>query len=335
MGRLELVDHDEVELTNLHRQVGHTQGRLGVNKAVSLAHSVKELNTEVEVVTHQTVLDSSNALSLLSQVDVVMDCSDNVATRYLLSDASVLLDKPLVSGSALRWEGQLTVYNYRGGPTYRCLYPSPPPPDTVTNCSDGGVLGPVVGVIGSLQALEAVKILAGSGPSYSGVMLVYDGLEGRARNMRLRGRREASEVTALMDYPQFCGAAATDKEVGLSLLPPTQRVTVQRLAELRRSKPVLLVDVRTETETEICSLEGSLNIPLADLQYEARWQAVRERLAASTQSEADIFVLCRRGNDSQLAVGLLKQIFPQSSVRDVIGGLHAWAKHIDPSFPVY
>ena len=231
-----------------------------------------------------TVLDSTNALSLLRHYDIILDCTDNVATRYLLSDAAVLLDKPLVSGSALRWEGQLTVYNYRGGPTYRCLYPSPPPPDTVTNCSDGGVLGPVVGVIGSLQALEAVKILAGSGPSYSGVMLVYDGLEGRARNMRLRGRREASEVTALMDYPQFCGAAATDKEAGLSLLSASDRVTVQRLAELRTSSPGLLLDVRTEPETEICSMEGSINIPLAVILYKRKCGALRENLREFTFS---------------------------------------------------
>ena len=261
--------------------------------------------------------------------------SDNVATRYLLSDVSVILDKPLVSGSAQRWEGQLTVYNYQGGPTYRCLYPNPPSPDTVTNCSDGGVLGGVVGVIGSLQALETVKILAGVGPSYSGVMLLLDGLQGRLRNMKLRGRREGSEVRQLVDYVQFCGAAATDKETGLILLSPSDRVTVHRLAELRTSGSGLLLDVRTEPETEICRLEGSVNIPLADLQYEGRWEVVRKRLADTGQSEADIYVLCRRGNDSQLAVGLLRKIFPNSSVRDVIGGLHAWTKHIDQSFPVY
>ena len=211
MGRLGLVDHDEVELSNLHRQVGHTQARLGVNKARSLAASLEELNSEVEVVRYERVLDSSNALAIIASHDVVVDCSDNVATRYLLSDACVMLDKPLVSGSALRWEGQLTVYNYRGGPTYRCLYPQPPAPDTVTNCSDGGVLGAVVGVIGSLQALETIKILGGPGPSYSGVMMVYDGLEGRVRNIKLRARRENSGVSELVDYVQFCGAAPTDK----------------------------------------------------------------------------------------------------------------------------
>ena len=214
VGRLGLVDHDEVELSNLHRQVGHTQARLGVNKARSLAASLEELNSEVEVVRYERVVDSSNALAIIASHDVVVDCSDNVATRYLLSDACVMLDRPLVSGSALRWEGQLTVYNYRGGPTYRCLYPQPPAPDTVTNCSDGGVLGAVVGVIGSLQALETIKILAGPGPSFSGVMMVYDGLEGRVRNIKLRGRREDSGVTSLVDYVQFCGAAPTDKVGG-------------------------------------------------------------------------------------------------------------------------
>ena len=281
-----------------------------------------------------TVLDSTNALSLLRHYDIILDCTDNVATRYLLSDAAVLLDKPLVSGSALRWEGQLTVYNHQGGPTYRCLYPLPPAADTVTNCSDGGVVGPVVGVIGSLQALETVKILSGMGTSYSGVMMLFDGAEGRVRNIKLRGRVEdrVKEVTSLVDYVQFCGAAATDKEEGVSLLGPGDRVSVHQLRDVIKTGSGVVVDVRAETETEICCLKPSLNVPLTELKYDGNWDSIREKLSGAEQ---EVYVVCRRGNDSQVATGLLRQLLPGARVRDVIGGLHAWTKHIDPTFPLY
>ena len=334
MGRLGLVDHDEVETSNLHRQVAHTEARLEVNKAVSLATSVNMLNSEVEVVPYQTVMDSTNALDIIRDYDLVLDCTDNVATRYLLSDACVILNKPLVSGSALRWEGQLTVYNYNGGPTYRCLYPQPPAPETVTNCSDGGVIGPVVGVIGSLQALEAVKILSGVGTSYSGVMMLFDGLEGRVRNVKLRGRGQV-EVTQLVDYVQFCGAAATDKEAGVNVLAAEDRISVQQLAEVRRTGSGVVVDVRPETEAEICCLDDSVNIPLTTLQYPGKdWDEVKEKLMSSG-GDKDIYVICRRGNDSQIATNLLRGLLPGINIRDVIGGLHAWTKHIDNNFPRY
>merc|ERR1719348_2116103 len=210
---------------------------------------LKRLNSHLNYVPHHLALNSTNALQLIEQYDVVLDCTDNVATRYLLNDACVILNKPLVSGSALRLEGQLTVYNHNGGPTYRCLYPQPPAPDTVTNCSDGGVIGPVVGVIGAMQALETVKILAGVGTSFSGVMMLFDGLEGRVRNVKLRGRGQV-EVTQLVDYVQFCGAAATDKDAedGVHVLAAEDRVSVQELAEVMRSGAGVVVDVRPETE---------------------------------------------------------------------------------------
>ena len=337
VGRLGLVDHDTVELSNLHRQVAHTQARLQVNKAVSLATSCTSLNTEVDVVPYKVVFDSSNALDIIKEYDLVLDCTDNVATRYLLNDACVISGKPLVSGSALRWEGQLTVFNYNNGPTYRCLYPSPPSPDTVTNCSDGGVVGPVVGVIGSLQALETVKILSGAGTSYSGVMMMFDALEGRVRNIKLRGRGEV-DVTGLVDYVQFCGAAATDKDTGVKILGSEDRITVQELQQIRdeSSSSSVLVDVRSKTETEICCLERSVNIPLSELQYDGNHQSVRERLSADQEDESRaVYVICKRGNDSQTATGILRKILPGTTVKDVIGGLHAWAKHIDHQFPVY
>jgi len=183
-------------------------------------------------VPYNIALTSSTALAIICQFDIVLDCTDNVATRYLLSDACVLSNRPLVSGSALRWEGQLTVYNFKGGPTYRCLYPEPPPPSAVTNCSDGGVLGAVPGVIGCLQALETVKMLSGMEPCYSGSLFLFDGLDGRGRLVKLRGRRDEAQVSKLIDYEQFCGSSATDKDGKVVLLPPDQRVTARQLAEV-------------------------------------------------------------------------------------------------------
>ena len=339
VGRLGLVDHDTVDTSNLHRQVAHSEDRLGVNKAISLARTLRSLNSSVTVVPYEAVLDSSNALNILRDYDIILDCTDNVATRYLLSDAAVILDKALVSGSALRWEGQLTVYNHQGGPTYRCLYPQPPAADTVTNCSDGGVAGPVVGVIGSMQALETIKILSGMGTSYSGVMMLFDGAEGRVRNIKLRGRVEdkVKEVTSLVDYVQFCGAAATDKEAGVSLLGPEDRVSVHHLQNVINTGAGVVVDVRAETETEICRLEPSLNVPLSDLKYDGHWASIREKINSSARGQEvqELYVVCRRGNDSQVATGLLRPLLPGARVRDVIGGLHAWTKHIDPTFPLY
>ena len=249
VGRVGLVDHDTVELSNLHRQVLHTQARIGTGKAVSLAISLAALNPSVDIVPYKLALTSSTALAIIKQYDIVLDCTDNVATRYLLSDACLLAAKPLVSGSALRWEGQLTTYNHEGGPTYRCIHPNPPPADTVTNCSEGGVMGAVPGVIGSLQALETIKILSGVGPSYSGSLLVFDGSEGKAKVVKLRKRKKEAEeeVTELIDYEQFCGAAATDKDGEVTLLPPEERITVQQLSAIKGSEePHLVVDVRPE-----------------------------------------------------------------------------------------
>ncbi|ROL42779.1 Adenylyltransferase and sulfurtransferase MOCS3 [Anabarilius grahami] len=234
--------------------------------------------------------------------DIVADCSDNVPTRYLVNDACVLARKPLVSASALRMEGQLTVYNYRGGPCYRCLYPSPPPPETVTNCSDGGVLGVVPGIMGCLQALEVLKIASGQGSSFEQQLLMFDGQEGRFRSIRLRPRQaecavcgETPTVTELQDYERFCGSAATDKEYR---------------AILDSSTPHLLLDVRPKVEVDICHLSTSI-----------------------------IFVVCKLGNDSQKAVQLLEKMsgleIEQITVKDISGGLMAWAKNIDCSFPQY
>jgi len=333
VGRIGVIDHDTVEVSNLHRQVLHTQSRIGVSKAASLAASLAEINSSIEVVPYNIALTSSTALAIISQYDIVLDCTDNVATRYLLNDACVLSGLPLVSGSALRWEGQLTVYNFKGGPTYRCLYPEPPPPSAVTNCSDGGVLGAVPGVIGCLQALETVKILSGMDACYSGSLFLFDGLEGKGRLVKLRGRREGVKVTELIDYEQFCGSSATDKDGEVALLPFDQRITARKLAEVIKNQTRhLLVDVRPEVEMELCSIPNSINLPLARLK-EGKDEDV-DRLRREGEGKP-IYIICRRGNDSQEGVREVKNFLPDLDVFDVVGGLHAWAKNVDNDFPMY
>ncbi len=289
---------------------------------------------------HEVLLSSSNALSIVTDYDVVLDCTDNVSTRYLLNDACVLAKKPLVSGSALRFEGQLTVYNYKNGPTYRCLYPSPPPPETVTNCSDGGVVGVVPGVIGVLQALEAIKVATGAGEVLSGRLLVFDGFSGNFRTVKLRSRRpQSDELTGLIDYTQFCGGAgAHDKEEPLKLITDAEeRITVEELKQRidDYDDGYVLVDVRSAPEMDICCIRGSVNVPFATIGSDKG----ERRLKEVTQGKKEVIFICRRGNDSQRALHKMRRQLLQDEgitrVVDVQGGLHAWTKRIDQQFPIY
>ncbi|XP_058605742.1 adenylyltransferase and sulfurtransferase MOCS3 [Onychostoma macrolepis] len=354
IGRLGLLDYDVVELSNLHRQVLHTELTQGQPKALSAAQAISRLNSSVHCVPYHLQLSRENAIQLIQQYDIVADCSDNVPTRYLVNDACVLTGKPLVSASALRMEGQLTVYNYRGGPCYRCLYPTPPPPETITNCSDGGVLGVVPGIMGCLQALEVLKIASGQGSSFEKQLLMFDGQEGRFRSIRLRPKQaecavcgETPTVTELQDYEQFCGSAATDKCRRLNLLTKEQRVSVQEYkAILDSSTPHLLLDVRPKVEVDICHLPISINIPLSSLENKKAEHLTLLKDTVSDlkqqmniKSQVPVFVVCKLGNDSQKAVQLLEKMSGQEieliTVKDVTGGLMAWANKIDPSFPQY
>uniref|UniRef100_A0A8C1UCA3 Adenylyltransferase and sulfurtransferase MOCS3 n=1 Tax=Cyprinus carpio TaxID=7962 RepID=A0A8C1UCA3_CYPCA len=354
IGRLGLLDYDVVELSNLHRQVLHTELIQGQPKALSAAQAISRLNSMVQCVPYHLQLSRENATQLIQQYDIVADCSDNVPTRYLVNDACVLTGKPLVSASALRMEGQLTVYNYRGGPCYRCLYPAPPPPETITNCSDGGVLGVVPGIMGCLQALEVLKIASGQRSSFEKQLLMFDGQEGRFRSIRLRPKQaecvvcgEMPTVTELQDYEKFCGSAATDKCRRLILLTKEQRVSVQEYkAVLDSSTPHLLIDVRPKVEVDICHLPTSIHIPLSSLENKKAEHITLLKDTISdlkqkmdNKSQVPVFVVCKLGNDSQKAVQLLEKMsgleIEQIAVKDVIGGLMAWAKRIDPTFPQY
>ncbi|XP_049918646.1 adenylyltransferase and sulfurtransferase MOCS3 [Epinephelus moara] len=354
IGRLGLLDYDTVELSNLHRQVLHGEENQDQAKALSAANAVKRLNSTVQCVPYHLQLSSENALQLIQQYDIVADCSDNVPTRYLVNDACVLSGKPLVSASALRMEGQLTVYNYRGGPCYRCLYPVPPPPETVTNCSDGGVLGVVPGIMGCFQALEVLKIASGHGSSCGQQLVMFDAQDARFRSIKLRPKQagcavcgENPSVTQLVDYEAFCGSAATDKCRKLNLLSRDQRITVQDYKSIIDSgEPHLLLDVRPLVEVDICHLPFSLNIPLSSLEDRKsdHIRLLQERISQlQQQMEGDrrppVYVICKLGNDSQKAVQVMEKMSGSEvdsiTVKDISGGLVAWAKRIDPTFPQY
>uniref|UniRef100_A0A8C6STH7 Adenylyltransferase and sulfurtransferase MOCS3 n=1 Tax=Neogobius melanostomus TaxID=47308 RepID=A0A8C6STH7_9GOBI len=347
IGRLGLLDYDEVELSNLHRQVLH-----GEENRAKLKLCLR-LNSTVQCVPYHLQLSPENALQLIQQYPLytVIYCSDNVPTRYLVNDACVLSGKPLVSASALRMEGQLTVYNYCGGPCYRCLYPVPPPPETVTNCSDGGVLGVVPGIMGCLQALEVLKIASGRGSSCGQQLVMFDALETRFRSIKLRPKQtkcavcgENPSITQLVDYEVFCGSAATDKCQNLNLLSRDQRITVKVMS--LSAEPHILLDVRPDVEVDICHLPFSLNIPLSSLEERKsdQIQLLRDRINQVKQQMAGdhrppVFVICKLGNFSQKAVQVLEEMngseVDRITVKDICGGLMAWASAVDPTFPQY
>ncbi|KAM7403872.1 hypothetical protein PAMA_004343 [Pampus argenteus] len=401
IGRLGLLDYDEVELSNLHRQVLHGEENQGQAKALSAANAVRRLNSTVECVPYHIQLSPENALQLIQQYpaakpsayicyidlllanclpaaihfllmpllsvtyilyldftdliyDIVADCSDNVPTRYLVNDACVLSGKPLVSASALRMEGQLTVYNYCGGPCYRCLYPVPPPPEAVTNCSDGGVLGVVPGIMGCFQALEVLKIASGQGSSCGQQLLMFDAQDAKFRSIKLRPKQancavcgENPSVTQLVDYETFCGSAATDKCRRLNLLSRDQRITVQDYKSIMdKAEPHLLLDVRPLVEVDMCHLPISLNIPLSSLEerksehillLQESISQLKQQMASDYQPP--VYVICKLGNDSQKAVQVLEKMSGSEvdsiRVKDIRGGLMAWAQKIDPTFPQY
>uniref|UniRef100_A0A6A7G899 Adenylyltransferase and sulfurtransferase MOCS3 homolog n=1 Tax=Hirondellea gigas TaxID=1518452 RepID=A0A6A7G899_9CRUS len=341
VGTIGLLDYDEVEMSNLHRQVLHTEHGVGTAKVDSVTKFLKGLNSTLKIIPHKVVLDSRTALDVIKSYDIVLDCTDNVATRYLINDACVLSNKPLISGAALRWEGQITVYNYKDGPCYRCLFPKPPPPETVTNCSDGGVMGVVPGIIGCMQALETIKIITNIGSPLSSAMLLFNGLRGSFQKIKLRSKQphcvvcgDNPTITKLIDYEQFCGAKAEDKEAGVSLLSRDQRLTVLEYKNMLASgSNHLLLDVRQPVELGICCLDNAVNIPYKEISRAYRIEQIK--LALKERKTSQVICLCRRGNDSQLAAVALKKVLQDCVVKDIVGGLTQWARLVDNSMPIY
>ncbi|KAG6918248.1 hypothetical protein DXG01_015622 [Tephrocybe rancida] len=342
IGHIGIIDHDHVELSNLGRQILHSEETVGMPKAESAALALRRLNSGITIDAITTALSAENAKILLEPYDIILDCTDNAPTRYLLSDTSVALGKPLVSGAAQKYEGQLCVYNFAGGPCYRCLYPRPPAQETVGTCEETGILGAVTGVIGNLQALEAIKIITGLHDKKP-TLLLYSALGSPPfRSIKLRSRKptcaacgaEREKVGTIqdIDYVQFCGGPRPDWEArgleeGASV---GARVRVKELdAAIQSGRPLQLIDVRPPTEYGICQLSSSINVPLNVL-------VADPRAHLPTNPGTEIYIVCRLGNDSQIAADALRAVgHGMGMIRDVVGGLKAWSREVDPTFPVY
>ena len=271
VGRIGIVDFDVVDYSNLQRQIIHGTPDVGRPKLESARDSLAAINPEVDIETHDLALSSANALDVFHEYDVIVDGTDNFPTRYLVNDACVLLGKPNCYGSIFRFEGQASVFGAPGGPCYRCLYPEPPPPGLVPSCAEGGVLGILPGVVGTIQATEAVKLIIGAGEPLIGRFLIYDALRMRFRELKLRKDPECPvcgdnrTVTELIDYDQFCGVAPA-ATTAADAPPPSDDATVEQLkARLDSRDEPFILDVREPQEYQICNIPGSTLIPLGEL----------------------------------------------------------------------
>jgi sulfur-carrier protein adenylyltransferase/sulfurtransferase len=331
VGRIGLVDFDVVDYSNLQRQVIHGTKDVGRPKLQSAKDRLMDVNPFVQIDTYDTTLRSDNALELFEAYDVIIDGTDNFPTRYLTNDASVLLGKPNVYGSIFRFEGQASVFFPRGGgPCYRCLYPDPPPPGLVPSCAEGGVLGILPGIVGLIQAAEAVKLILGEGESLIGRLLLFNALQMRFRELKLRRDPacplcgEKPVIRELIDYDQFCGVTPPEEETTEAA---DWEITVTDLkAKLDRGEPLTIIDVRDPHEWQICNLEsyGSKLISLG--QFAARMYELN--------SEDDIIVHCKMGGRSADAYRMLQQA-GFKRVKNLKGGITAWADQVDPTVPKY
>lgn len=323
IGRIGIADYDTVELSNLHRQIAHATSNIGLLKADSAKEAIKAINPHVEVNTIHARLTSSNAREVVEGYDIIVDGSDNFPTRYLLNDAGVLLRKPVVYGSIFRFEGQVSVFDAREGPCYRCLYPEPPAPELVPNCAEGGVLGVLAGIIGSLQASETIKTLLQIGEPLIGKLLLVDALRTEFNLLRLKKNPACSicglspSVSSLIDYDEFCGHRKENEKNRHEITPQ------QLYALLKEGKPITLLDVREPYEYELANIGGRL-IPLSELP--------RKYKLLDFQSE--IVAICHHGNRSSVAVEfLLQQGF--TNVKNLVGGIDRWSTDVDPFLPRY
>lgn len=341
VGRIGIVDRDCVELSNMHRQVIHKENTVGIHKTESAKRAIMQLNSSIHVEEYTDGFTPENALDIVDTYDVILDASDNAPTRYLISDACCVAKKPLVSGAAIGTDGQLTVYCHGDdGPCYRCMYPTPPPVASCARCSDAGVLGPAPGIIGTMQSMEVLKLLAGIGDVFSKKMLIMDALYSRYMVVTLRPRNEACmscgttpkitrESLPLFDYCSFTGQPSPSDAApsGLHLVEDMHRITVQDLVQRMRSTH-LLVDVRPKHHFDICSIPGSVNVPMPS------FDATSVKDMFENGSYEEISVICRRGNQSQKALLELHNLGLSKAV-DVIGGMQAWSASIDDDCPIY
>lgn len=329
VGRIGIVDFDVVDHSNLQRQVIHGTSWVGKPKIESAKNRILEINPFCQVDLYETRVSSENAIDIATPYDIIIDGTDNFPTRYLMNDVCVLLNKPNVYGSIFRFEGQATVFNYEGGPNYRDLYPEPPPPGMVPSCAEGGVLGVLCGVVGSIQATEAIKIILGQGTTLSGRLLLYNALDMTFRQLKLRPNPVRPVIEKLIDYEQFCGIPQA-KAQEASQQTQVPEMTVTQLKELIDSgaKDFVLLDVRNPNEYQICQIPGSVLVPLPDIEHGAGVAKVKELLNGHR-----LIAHCKMGGRSAKALGILKEAGIEGI--NVKGGITAWSEEVDPSVPQY
>ncbi len=329
VGTLGVIDFDVVDESNLQRQIIHGQSDIGRPKAQSARDSIKEINPHVSVNLHEEQLDSDNALQIFAQYDLIVDGTDNFATRYLVNDACVLLGKPYVWGSIYRFDGQASVFWAEYGPCYRCLYPEPPPPGMVPSCAEGGVLGVLCASIGSIQVNEAIKLIVGIGDPLAGRLMIYDALEMSYRSVRVRKDPECPicgknpTITGLIDYDAFCGTVSADAQQAAA----GSTITAAQLKEmLDRGDDIFLVDVREPNEYEIVSIPGAVLIPKDQFLS----GAALERLPQHKR----VVLHCKSGVRSAECLAVVKNA-GFTDATHLGGGVLAWISQVDPSLPVY
>ncbi|KAL2889947.1 Adenylyltransferase and sulfurtransferase uba4 [Ceratocystis lukuohia] len=363
VGTMGFVDGDTVEASNLHRQIAHSTSRVGMTKVESAIQYLTSLNPHIIYRPHIQHLTADNAVDIISQYDIVLDCTDHPTSRYLVSDVCVLLQKPLIFASALKLSGQLMVMNYppepqgslSGGPCYRCVFPKPSPPEAIVSCGDGGILGPVVGTMGVLQALEALKIITSGGLSSQShdtrdhgrpsMLLFTANSPSPFRSIKMTSRRPncfacGSESTlsqkslqdGSLDYIQFCGTT-----LPIRILKPEERVTVTDYRKVQFAENHLLLDVRGKEHFSVGSLENAVNVPLSNIPATREPEGALEILCRDMPPDSPIYVICRQGEDSQVAVQRLKEAgYGNNGLRkivDVEGGMKGWKREINPGMP--
>ncbi len=329
IGRIGIVDFDIVDSSNLQRQIVHGISWVGKPKIQSAKQRILEINPYCQVDLYETQLTSENALDILKSYDVVVDGTDNFPTRYLTNDACVLLNKPNVYGSIFRFEGQATVFNYEDGPNYRDLYPEPPPPGMVPSCAEGGVLGVLCGIIGTIQATETIKIILGTKNTLSGRLLLYNALDMKFRELKLRPNPERPVIEKLIDYEQFCGipqARAQEEKQQTEIA----EMTVQELKQLidTGAGEFVLLDVRNSHEYEIAKIPGSVLVPLPDIENGSGIEKIKQ-----LKNNHRLIAHCKSGRRSAKALSILKESGIEGT--NVKGGILAWSREIDPSVPEY
>jgi len=334
VGHLGILDFDVVDFSNLQRQIIHSEDNLGKLKVESAKERLQQLNSDINVTTYNTRLTSDNAMDIIKDYDIVVDGTDNFATRYLVNDACVLLGKPNVYGSIFRFEGQVSVFDAKKGPCYRCLYPEPPPLGLVPSCAEGGVLGILPGVVGTIQASETIKLIIGQGTPLVGKLLFIEVLDMEIRKLKLNKDpncpicSENATINKLIDYEEFCGMGRGELEeevIGDRESIAVKEMTVEEFNELRnKNGNVVLVDVREPHEYQICNIEGSTLIPLGEL----------DSRTDELNPEDDIVVHCHHGGRSMKAATLLKEK-GFKNVLNLKGGIDEWAEKFDPEMSRY